>query len=309
MSFATTLRRTRNNNRVRDAHAVFGTPVRCRRASEANDGRGHGRSNGSCRRAPGRVRAARLAASRADAGSARRSGGRTGRQRDRRRRRLRARRRQQRARRRLLARPGHVAPPPRPAGVGRPRHGRGGQRTALRARRLRPSARQAPERVGPLTRWRLARPAAAPGAARRGRSGRRPRPAVRHRRGGAAGGRLYALAGRKAGFDTNTTIFESLAPSARRWRTLPPVPTPRGGTGAAVVDRTIVSVGGEAPHGTIATVYGFDLSRRRWRPLPDLPTARHGLGVVAAAGRVYAIAGGTTPGLATSGANEFLLLR
>ena len=125
----------------------------------------------------------------------------------------------------------------------------------------------------------------------------------------AAGGRLYALAGRKAGFDTNTTIFESLAPSARRWRTLPPVPTPRGGTGAAVVDRTIVSVGGEAPHGTIATVYGFDLSRRRWRPLPDLPTARHGLGVVAAAGRVYAIAGGTTPGLATSGANEFLPLR
>src|ERR671922_256469 len=125
----------------------------------------------------------------------------------------------------------------------------------------------------------------------------------------AARGRLYALAGRKAGFDANTTIFESLAPPARRWRGLPPVPAARGGTGAAVVDTTIVSVGGEAPQGTIATVYGFDLARRRWRRLPDLPTPRHGLGVVAAAGRVYAIAGGTTPGLATSGTNEFLPLR
>jgi N-acetylneuraminic acid mutarotase len=124
-----------------------------------------------------------------------------------------------------------------------------------------------------------------------------------------AGGRLYALAGRTAGFDTNTTLFESLAPPARRWRRLPPVPGRRGGTGAAAVGATIVSVGGEAPQGTIATVYGFDVVRRRWRRLPDLPTPRHGLAVAALAGRVYAIAGGTTPGLATSGANEFLPLR
>jgi N-acetylneuraminic acid mutarotase len=124
----------------------------------------------------------------------------------------------------------------------------------------------------------------------------------------SAGGRLYALAGRTAGFDTNMTLFESLAPPARRWHRLPPVPAKRGGTGAAVVGATIVSVGGEAPQGTIGTVYGFDVTRRRWRRLPDLPTPRHGLGVVAVAGRVYAVAGGTTPGLATSGANEFLPL-
>jgi Kelch motif/Protein of unknown function (DUF1668) len=145
---------------------------------------------------------------------------------------------------------------------------------------------------------------------RRRRWSRLPGPVPReHLAVTAAAGRLYALAGRKAGFDTNTTIFESLAPPARSWRELPPVPAGRGGTGAAVVGTTIVSVGGEAPQGTIATVYGFDIARRRWRRLPDLPTPRHGLGVVAAAGRVYAIAGGTTPGLATSGANEFLPLR
>lgn len=125
----------------------------------------------------------------------------------------------------------------------------------------------------------------------------------------AAAGKVYAVAGRKAGFDTNTTIFESLTPPSRRWRALPPVPSGRGGTGAAVVGTTLVSVGGEAPQGTIGTVYGFDVVRRRWRRLPDLPTPRHGLAVAALAGRVYAVAGGTTPGLATSGANEFLPLR
>ena len=122
----------------------------------------------------------------------------------------------------------------------------------------------------------------------------------------AAGGKVYAVAGRKAGFDTNTTTFESLAPPSRRWRALPPVPSGRGGTGAAVVGATLVSVGGEAPQGTIRTVFGFDLRSRAWRRLPDLPTPRHGLAVAAHAGRVYVIAGGTTPGLATSGANEFL---
>jgi hypothetical protein len=35
-----------------------------------------------------------------------------------------------------------------------------------------------------------------------------------------------------------------------------------------------------------------------------LPTPRHGLGVVGLGGRVYAVAGGPTPGLAVSGANE-----
>src|ERR671922_51199 len=287
MSFAATLRRSRNNKRSRHAHAVFGTPVRCRRASGSSDDRGHGRSGGgSAGGASGRIRAASLAASGANAGSQGGGGGCARRRRDRGRRRLRARRRQQRTRRRLLPRPKHVAPSPRPSSLGRSRHGRGGQRTALRARRLRPPSRQASERVGPLTRRKLARPAAASGSAGRGRSGRRPRPAVRRRRSRPGGPRAADV---------------RLRP--------PPVPAARGGTGAAVVDTTIVSVGGEAPQGTIATVYGFDLARRRWRRLPDLPTPRHGLGVVAAAGRVYAIAGGTTPGLATSGTNEFLPLR
>jgi hypothetical protein len=68
----------------------------------------------------------------------------------------------------------------------------------------------------------------------------------------------------------------------------------------------IVSVGGEEPRGTIATVYAYDPRRDRWSSLPDLPTPRHGLGVVSFGGRVWTIAGGPVPGLTVSGAVESL---
>jgi non-specific serine/threonine protein kinase len=68
-------------------------------------------------------------------------------------------------------------------------------------------------------------------------------------------------------------------------------------------------VGGEEPAGTIGSVYAWNLARGGWRRLPDLPTPRHGLGVAAVGTRVYAIAGGTSPGLTVSDANEFLDLR
>ena len=124
----------------------------------------------------------------------------------------------------------------------------------------------------------------------------------------ATGGRVYALAGRTAGLDTNVRTLESWKPGARRWTRLPPVPVARGGTGATAVGRTIVSIGGEAPGGTIASVYAFDTASRLWRRLPDLPTPRHGLGVVATGRTVYAIAGGPQPGLTTSGAVESITL-
>jgi non-specific serine/threonine protein kinase len=125
----------------------------------------------------------------------------------------------------------------------------------------------------------------------------------------SAGGRIYAVGGRRAGYDTNVGTFESWAPGERRWRRLPDVPHPRGGTGAAVAGGRLVSVGGEEPAGTIASVYAWNLARGGWRRLPDLRTPRHGLGVVAVGTRVYAIGGGPEPGLAVSGADEYLDLR
>ena len=143
-----------------------------------------------------------------------------------------------------------------------------------------------------------------------GRWSRAPGPTAReHLAAAASGGRVYAVGGRSAGYDTNTRAFEVYDPAARRWSRLPRLPAARGGTGAAVVGGRLVSVGGEAPSGTIASVYAFDLRARRWRQLADLPTPRHGLGVVAHRDRVYAVAGGPEPGLTTSGALESLRLR
>lgn len=142
---------------------------------------------------------------------------------------------------------------------------------------------------------------------RTGRWSRLPGPSPReHLAAAAAGTRVYALAGRSAGIDTNTALFEAYDPRTRRWTRLAPVPQARGGTGAALVNGRIVSIGGERPEGTIRSVYAYELRTKRWRRLADLPSPRHGLGVVAAAGRVYAVAGGPEPGLTVSGAVESL---
>lgn len=121
-------------------------------------------------------------------------------------------------------------------------------------------------------------------------------------------GRVYAVAGRNAGFDTNLRTFEVYDPRTRRWTRLPPVPDARGGTGAAAVGDLIVSAGGESAAGTNRAIYAFDVRTRRWRRLADLPTPRHGLAVAGVLGRVYAIGGGPTPGLSASDANEYLEL-
>jgi Kelch motif protein len=124
----------------------------------------------------------------------------------------------------------------------------------------------------------------------------------------AARGAVYVVAGRTAGFDTNLDLVEAYVPSRRAWSRLPPVPGRRGGTGATVASNSIVSAGGEAAEGTIRSVYRFDLATRQWRRLPDMLTPRHGLAVVGFRSRVYTLAGGPTPGLSVSGANEYLTL-
>jgi N-acetylneuraminic acid mutarotase len=127
-----------------------------------------------------------------------------------------------------------------------------------------------------------------------------------HLAAAALGGRIYAIAGRTGGINENLTLVESLTPGARAWTSLPPLPKGRGGTGAATAAGRLVSVGGEEPAGTIASVFAYDPRPRQWERLPDLPTPRHGLAVVAVGTRVFVIAGGPRPGLFVSGANESL---
>lgn len=117
-------------------------------------------------------------------------------------------------------------------------------------------------------------------------------------------GVVYAVGGRSAGYDTNVAGLEAF--SRGSWRTLAPIPSARGGTGVAPLGGRLVSIGGEEPDGTIASVYAFDPTSGMWSRLPDLPTPRHGLGVVTIGGRVWAVAGGEKPGLTVSGTVESL---
>ena len=79
--------------------------------------------------------------------------------------------------------------------------------------------------------------------------------------------------------------------------------------GPGVAGGRLLSIGGEAPTGTIASVFAYTPSSRRWDRLADLPTPRHGLAVVGIGPRVYVIGGGPRPGLFVSGANESLDVR
>jgi hypothetical protein len=122
----------------------------------------------------------------------------------------------------------------------------------------------------------------------------------------SVGGVVHALGGRLDSLDSNLDLFEAFSPGTQSWTTLAPVPSRRSGTGAAFAKGLIVSVGGEAPDGTIASVYGYDPALRSWRRLPNLPTPRHGLAVVAIKNRVFAVAGGPSPDLSVSRTNEIL---
>ena len=122
------------------------------------------------------------------------------------------------------------------------------------------------------------------------------------------GGRIYAIGGRLAGADTNLALLESFVPGAEvAAPAAGPVATRRhrgGRTRTLAHLRGRRNADGHDPHGL-----PLDVRKRRWSRLPNLPTPRHGLGVVAFGGKVYVLAGGTTPGLAVSSANESLAIR
>ena len=107
---------------------------------------------------------------------------------------------------------------------------------------------------------------------------------------------LYAVGGRELSADKNTGALERYDPREDRWTKLPSMPTPTGGFGAAIVDGSLVAVGGEDPTDVIGAVQGFDLETQKWSSLPAMRTPRHGHSVVAIGSTLYALDGALTPG-------------
>ncbi|WP_286216698.1 Kelch repeat-containing protein [Demequina sediminis] len=108
----------------------------------------------------------------------------------------------------------------------------------------------------------------------------------------SVGGKLYAFGGSTAPFSGAVSNAASFDPATGAWTSLPPMPTARGGAGAAVVDGKIYVVGGMDASGTsLATVEIFDPATGSWSPGPSLTTRRDNPGVAALDGQVYVVGG------------------
>lgn len=124
-----------------------------------------------------------------------------------------------------------------------------------------------------------------------------------HLAAAGSGGRVFAIAGRLGGLDTNKATVESWDPGAGGgWRAEPRLNDTRGGTSATEAGGRPCVAGGEEPAGTIASIEC--LSGGRWSRVATLRTPRHGLGVAGVGDRLHVIAGGPEPGLFVSGAHE-----
>jgi Kelch motif len=127
-----------------------------------------------------------------------------------------------------------------------------------------------------------------------------------HLAGAVLAGRFYAVAGRTLRTG-NLGVVERYDPGRRRWQRLPDIPKRRGGNGAVGWGHElVVAIGGEESAGTIGAVDAYDRRSRHWTRLPAMPTARHGLAVVNRAGEIWAVEGGTSPGLSFSSRVEIL---
>lgn len=128
-----------------------------------------------------------------------------------------------------------------------------------------------------------------------------PLPTAReHLAAAAAGGKLYAIAGRWRGRG-NLTVVEAYDPASNSWSRVADLPAARGGHTAATLQGRIHVTGGEDLDAgrTFAEHWLYDPATDRWRAAAPMPTARHGLDSAADARHWYVIGGGTGAGYRT----------
>jgi hypothetical protein len=125
--------------------------------------------------------------------------------------------------------------------------------------------------------------------------------------GVAARGRtVFAIGGRSPNLDSVERLrFRDGEPKGG-WERAPRLAFSRSGHGAAVIDGTVCTAGGEEQAGTIAPIEC--LRRGRWDHVADLEVPRHGLAVVAVDDELHVVSGGPDPGLAFGVDHEVLVL-
>lgn len=104
-------------------------------------------------------------------------------------------------------------------------------------------------------------------------------------------GQIYLIGG--FGSSSNLPSGEVLRYDIKtgRWSEAPPLPAPRGGHAAAVLDGRIHVIGGGNSERTLALHTRFDPATQRWQDLAPLPRAEGSPAIAVLGGRLYAIGG------------------
>jgi len=103
--------------------------------------------------------------------------------------------------------------------------------------------------------------------------------------------RIYLIGG--FGTTTNVPTSQVLVYDlpARNWSKAPPLPAPRGGHAAAILDGKIHVVGGGNSQSTIADHSVFDPAFNSWSTSAPLPRAEGSPALIAFSGKLYAVGG------------------
>lgn len=134
-------------------------------------------------------------------------------------------------------------------------------------------------------------------------------PTAREHVGGTAlDGAFYVIAGRVLG-QGNLSVVERYRPERGRWERLAPIGNARAGFSALAASGRVVAIGGERVGETVAPVEAFTPATGRWTSLAPMRVPRHGLGGAVDGSTVYALEGGTAPGLEYSRSAEALRIR
>lgn len=124
----------------------------------------------------------------------------------------------------------------------------------------------------------------------------RPGPGLENPAVASYAGRVYAAGGSTGPFSGAVAAVDVYDPATDSWSSLPPMPTARGGAGAAVIGSRLYVVGGLADDGSsLTTVESIDLAApgSGWRTEPALTTPRDNM-AVGASGTTLVVAGGRT---------------
>lgn len=112
----------------------------------------------------------------------------------------------------------------------------------------------------------------------------------------AVEGRIHVIGGRIDTFATNVAHHRVYLPASGQWESRAPMPTPRSGHGAVLLNGRIWCMGGEETGKVFGQLESYDPASDSWTSHAPMMTPRHGLGAAVLDGRIHVAGGGVVVG-------------